>query len=375
MSIIFQPLNIGSMQVKNRIVRSATYEGMADEIGAPTEPLMKMTEDLAKGEVGLVVPGFFYVSPEGKGTPHHSSIATDETMPSIKKMVDRVHGAGSKVCAQIVHCGRQTNPDWIGGQTPLGPSPVTFAPTGITPRQMTLEDIHRVIDAFGQAALRAKKIGFDAVQLHSTHGYLLSAFNSGYTNRRTDEYGGSPEKRMRMVLEVYRKVRETVGRDYPVMIKLNSADYIEGGVTIDESKIIALRLAEEGMDAIEMSGGIVEGSKRSAWTGIKTEEEEAYYLPYAEEVKRLVGDRAKVIAVGGFKSPRVVERVLEEGRADFVALSRPLIREPFLIKSWKEGDMKRADCISCNLCLSEVMTGGRTRCHPLEKERAKLQKK
>ncbi len=152
------------------------------------------------------------------------------------------------------------------------------------------------------------------------------------------------------------------------MIKMNSADYIDGGITIDESKLIALRLAEEGIDAIEMSGGIVEGSKRSAWTGIKTEEDEGYYLPYAEEVKKLVGDRAKVIAVGGFKSPAVVERVLEEGKADFVALSRPLIREPDLVKRWKEGDTKRADCISCNMCLSEVATGGQTRCHPLEKE-------
>ncbi len=372
MSIIFEPMNINSMEVKNRIVRSATYEGMADEIGLPTEPLMRMNEDLAMGEVGLVVPGFFYVSPDGRGAAGQASLAIDETVSAVKKMVDRVHAGGAKVCAQIVHCGRQSHPDLLNGQLPIGPSLVTFAPTGITPREMTVEDIHRVIDCFGEAARRAKEAGFDAVQIHSAHGYLLSAFNSGFSNRRTDEYGGSPENRMRMVLEAYRKVREAVGPDYPVMIKMNSADYIDGGITIDESKLIALRLAEEGIDAIEMSGGIVEGSKRSAWTGIKTEEDEGYYLPYAEEVKKLVGDRAKVIAVGGFKSPAVVERVLEEGKADFVALSRPLIREPDLVKRWKEGDTKRADCISCNMCLSEVATGGQTRCHPLEKEQAKL---
>jgi 2,4-dienoyl-CoA reductase-like NADH-dependent reductase (Old Yellow Enzyme family) len=373
MSVIFEPMSINNMEVKNRIVRSATYEGMADEIGAPTESLMAMTENLARGEVGLVVPGFLYVSHDGKGGPLQTSIATDETVPVLKKLVDRVHQAGGKVCAQIVHCGRQTHPDIIGGETPIGPSPVTFAPTGITPREMTGEDIRRVINDFGEGARRVKEAGFDAVQIHSAHGYLLSAFNSGFTNRRTDEYGGSLENRMRMVVEVYRKVREVVGPDYPVMVKMNSEDYVEGGITIDESKYIALRLAEEGIDAIEMSGGIVEGSRRSAWTKINTEEEEGYYLSFAEEVKKLVGDKTKVIAVGGFKSPAVIEKALQEGKADFVALSRPLIREPDLVKKWKEGDMKRADCISCNLCLSEVQTGGPTRCHPLEKERAKLQ--
>ncbi len=211
MSIIFEPMNINSMEVKNRIVRSATYEGMADEIGLPTEPLMRMNEDLAIGEVGLVVPGFFYVSPDGRGAAGQASLAIDETVSAVKKMVDRVHAGGAKVCAQIVHCGRQSHSDLLNGQLPIGPSPVTFAPTGITPREMTVEDIHRVIDCFGEAARRAKEAGFDAVQIHSAHGYLLSAFNSGFSNRRTDEYGGSPENRMRMVLEAYRKVREAVG--------------------------------------------------------------------------------------------------------------------------------------------------------------------
>lgn len=368
MSIIFEPMNINSMEVKNRIVRSATYEGMADERGYPTEALHKMNEDLAKGEVGLVVPGFLYVTSDGKGVPFQSSVDSDDTLPGLKEMVDRVHAAGAKVCAQIVHCGRQSNPDYIGGRTPLGPSPVTFGPTGITPREMTNEDINLVIEGFGEGARRVKEAGFDAVQIHSAHGYLLSAFNSGYTNRRTDEYGGSPQNRMRMILEVYGKVREEVGPDYPVLVKMNSEDYIEGGITISESRNIAFRLAEEGIDAIEMSGGMVEGSKRSAWTQINSEEDEGYYLGFAEEVKKQVGDKTKVIAVGGFKSPGVVEQALEEGKADFVALCRPLIREPDLVKKWKEGDQKKADCISCNLCLTEVQTGGRTRCHPLEKE-------
>ncbi len=368
MSIIFEPMTINGMEVKNRIVRSATYEGMADEPGYPTERLIKMTEDLAKGEVGLVVPGFLYVSDDGKATPRQTSIASDDTVPRLKKLVDRVHAAGGKVCAQIVHAGRQSHPDLIGGLTPIGPSPVTFTPSKITPREMTIEDIKRVIDDFGEGARRAKEAGFDAVQLHSAHGYLISAFNSGYSNIRTDQYGGSLENRMRFALEVYGKVREKVGPDYPVMIKLNSADFTENGTTIDESKQIALRLAEEGIDAIEVSGGTMEGTKSPAWPKINSDTDEGYYLSYAETIKELVGDKSKVIAVGGFRSPGVIEQALEAGKADFVAICRPLIREPDLALKWKEGNLKRGDCISCNLCFAESGKEGGTCCGYLKKQ-------
>jgi 2,4-dienoyl-CoA reductase-like NADH-dependent reductase (Old Yellow Enzyme family) len=234
---------------------------------------------------------------------------------------------------------------------------------------MTREDIKEVVKAFGQAARRVKQSGFDAVQLHCAHGYLLCAFISPYANRRTDEYGGSVENRARMVLETYREVRKEVGGDYPVLVKMNAEDLLDGGLTIDQSAKIAGWLAEEGIDAIEISAGGSEGNTRSARTNIKTPEQEAYLLPYAREFKKHTGS-VPLILVGGMRSPEVVEKVLEEGCVDYVSICRPLIREPHLVKRWKEGNREKARCVSCNLCYSEVWSGP-TYCHVSEKEKQK----
>jgi 2,4-dienoyl-CoA reductase-like NADH-dependent reductase (Old Yellow Enzyme family) len=366
MSIIFQPGRIGNLEIKNRIVRSATYEGMGTAQGEVTDGLVRMNEDLAKGEVGLIVAGFSYVMSNGRGAPYMTAICSDDYIAGFNQIAERVHAAGGKICAQIAHCGRKTRPEIIGGETPMGPSPIPFTTTNITPREMTKDDIDEVVGAFAQAARRVKDAGFDAVQLHSAHGYLLSAFISPYANRRTDEYGGSVENRARMLLEVYRAVRDTVGSSFPILIKINADDLLDGGLTIDQSAKIAGWLAEEGIDAIEISAGGAEGNTRSARTEIKTPEQEAYLLPYALEFRKQVGS-VPLILVGGMRSPEVVEKVLEEGGADFASICRPLIWEPHLIKRWMEGDREKARCISCNLCYSDVWRGP-TYCHVLKKQ-------
>jgi len=369
MSAIFQPGKIGNLDVKNRIVRSATYEGMATSDGKVTDNLLNMYRELAAGEVGLIVTGFSYIMENGRGAPYMTAIHKDDYIPGFNELAKKVHESGGKICSQIAHCGRKTSPEIIGGETPMGPSPVPYTTTNITPREMTREDIKEVVKAFGQAARRVKQSGFDAVQLHCAHGYLLCAFISPYANRRTDEYGGSVENRARMVLETYREVRKEVGGDYPVLVKMNAEDLLDGGLTIDQSAKIAGWLAEEGIDAIEISAGGSEGNTRSARTNIKTPEQEAYLLPYAREFKKHTGS-VPLILVGGMRSPEVVEKVLEEGCVDYVSICRPLIREPHLVKRWKEGNREKARCVSCNLCYSEVWSGP-TYCHVSEKEKQK----
>jgi 2,4-dienoyl-CoA reductase-like NADH-dependent reductase (Old Yellow Enzyme family) len=367
MAAIFRPGRIGNLEVKNRIVRSATYEGMATSDGEMTDDLLNMYKELAVGEVGLIVTGFSYVMGNGKGAPYMTAIDKDDYIAGFSKLAQEVHRAGGKICSQIAHCGRKTAPELIGGKTPMGPSPVPYTSTNITPREMTKDDITEVVKAFGQSARRVKQSGFDAVQLHCAHGYLLSAFMSPYANRRTDEYGGSVQNRARFLLETYREVRKEVGGDYPVLVKMNAEDLLDGGLTIDQSARIAGWLAEEGIDAIEISAGGVEGKVRSARTGIKTPEQEAYLLPYALEFKKHVGS-VLLILVGGFRSPEVVEKVLGGGCADFVSICRPAIWEPYLVKRWKEGDREKARCISCNSCYSEISSGP-TYCHVLKKEK------
>ncbi|MDH5747466.1 MAG: NADH:flavin oxidoreductase, partial [Candidatus Bathyarchaeota archaeon] len=214
--------------------------------------------------------------------------------------------------------------------------------------------------------------GFDAVQLHGAHGYLLSEFLSPYTNRRTDEYGGDTENRMRIVENIYNRTVEKIGRDFPVLIKINVSDFLEGGIDLNESQKIAERLSNLGIGAIETSGGMFETRKynknlTASRIKIDSKDKEAYFLPYAREIKKVIS--IPLILVGGIRSLDVIEKILAEDSADFISMSRPLIREPDLPNKWlKRIDKSTADCISCNACYKSLMNGG-VRCIQKEKER------
>ena len=375
-SLVFEPKEIGGMVIKNRLVRAATTEGMASEDGSVTDELVELYKTLAEGGVGLMITGYAYVQPSGKAIPRQTGIYKDDLIPGWRKIADTVHehGDGCKVAMQLVHCGRQS---WFLEKT-MAPSAVFEPVVNIMPREMTVEEIEETVEAFAEAARRAKEAGFDAVQLHVAHGYLLSEFLSPYTNRRTDEYGGNTEKRVKIVEDIYKRTIEKVGKDFPVLIKMNVDDFLEGGINLDESKKIAERLSKMGFAAIETSGGMEETATRSeeelGWRpvsptcsriDIRSKDKEAYHLPYAREIKKLID--VPLILVGGIRSLDVIEKILAEGSADFVALSRPLIRQPDLPNRWLKGiGGLTADCISCNGCVGSLFVGG-VRC--VQKER------
>jgi len=349
MSILFEPVKVGSMIVKNRFVRSATAERAVDEKGFVTDAMLDLYRRLSEGGVGMLITGHAYVHPTGRTSLHQAAIHTDEYIPRLTELADATHEAAEdcKVVVQISHGGRQVSPDSVA--EPIAPSAIIDQDSGITPREMTEAEIEACIDAFAQAARRAQEAGFDGVQLHSAHGFLISEFNSPYTNRRTDKWGGSLENRMRFLMEVYNRVCQTVGEDYPVLIKLNAADYLpESGLTIAESVEIAKALSNAGIDAIEPSGGMYESiENQGAARKVRSTDEEAYFTSNAAKIKEIVD--VPVILVGGLLSVAIMENVIQEGIADMVSMSRPFIRELDLPNKIKAGKTK-ADCISCNVC-------------------------
>ena len=243
------------MTLANRFVRSATWEGLASREGSVTPKLTKMMVELARNEVGLIISGYTFVSPEGQSSPGQLAIHDDRFVAGLWAMVEAVHKAGGKIALQIVHGGRFADFALTGLQ-PIGPSAV--AKDGQTTcRAMSKPDIANIISAFTQAAVRAKQAGFDAIQLHAAHGFLLSQFLSPALNQRTDEYGGTLENRARFLLEVVRSIRKATGPGYPLLIKLNSEDFLEGGLTRDEAVQVAAMLEVASVDAIEFSGGTV----------------------------------------------------------------------------------------------------------------------
>ena len=347
MSVLFKPQKIGRLEIPNRLVRSATAERMARPDGTCGPQMEKLYSDLARGGAGLIILGHACVREDGRNRYSMTGIYDDNHIPGLMKVVEAIHKYGAKAVSQINHAGRQTTPAVIG-KTPMAPSAVTNKGTGLTPREMTLVEIDDAIEAFGRAARRATAAGFDAVQIHGAHGFLISEFNSPYTNTRQDEWGGTAEKRMRFITEVYREVRRQVGDDYPVLVKLNAEDCLEGGITVEEVSEIAMRLERLGIDAIEISGGMAESKVGTIRAGIDSREKEAYFLPYAKRLKEAVS--IPLLLVGGIRSLEIADEILDRGWADFISLSRPLIREPNLPNEWKNGRTEKAACISCGKC-------------------------
>jgi 2,4-dienoyl-CoA reductase-like NADH-dependent reductase (Old Yellow Enzyme family) len=343
MTKLFEAGRIAGLTLDNRLVRSATAEYMADEAGRPEPPLVEMYEALARGGVGLIITGHAFVHRNGRRHLKMTGVHDDALIPSLEALTRAVHDQGGKVVMQINHGGRRCAEDAIVGE-PLAPSPVPQTRGGPRPREMSEAQIREVIGAYGQAAGRARAAGFDGVQLHGAHGYLINQFNSPAANWRKDSWGGSVARRFRFLEEVAAAVRDEVGDDYPLLIKLGIQDFVRDGLTLDEGVEIVRHLAEWGIDALEISGGMGGQNIRK---DILHPDEEAYFLPQARKAREATD--LPLILVGGFRSKSVMERILEEGTADFISLCRPLIREPDLPQRLQEGQDK-ASCISCNRC-------------------------
>ncbi|HAM49307.1 MAG TPA: NADH-dependent flavin oxidoreductase, partial [Nitrospiraceae bacterium] len=253
MKKLFETTTINGVTLGNRFVRSATWEGMCAKDGRPTAKLISCYRDLAAGNIGLIITGYAFVRPDGKQLPGKMGIHTNDFAADMRTLTEAVHNEGGKICIQLVHAGGQTTTE-MAGRRPLAPSAVKVEQFPEEPEAMTKKDIDEIVLAFGDGARRAKEYGFDAIQLHAAHGYLVNQFLSPLTNRRTDGYGGSVENRCRFLLEVYHCVRFEVGSDFPIFAKLNGSDNLEGGLDLSDA-VYAARLLDKGeIDAIEVSG-------------------------------------------------------------------------------------------------------------------------
>ena len=360
MSILFDETEINGMILRNRFVRSATWEGMCTDEGRCTKELVKFTADLAKGGVGLIVMGHAYVQQNGKATPRQTGIYSDHLIDSLQPVPEEVHRYGAKVAIQLSRSGGNTNQAW----RPLpiiGPS--TFKNRfGNEVKEMTLKEIEEVVEAFALAARRIVAAGFDAIQIHSAHGYLNNQFLSPHWNKRKDAYGGPIENRARLLFEITQRIRQVVGQEVPLLVKINGEDFVEGGLSLSDTLWVCKELPAMGIDAIEVSGGCREAGEKFIFvrTGIKEPDDEAYFLKQATSIKE--GTSVPVITVGGIRSFEVAERIITEGNADYIALSRPLIREANLINRWRSGDRAKAKCLSDNQCLNGALEGGAVHC-------------
>ncbi|MDX9714671.1 MAG: NADH:flavin oxidoreductase [Dissulfurispiraceae bacterium] len=344
----FSPFRLKNLTLKNRIVRSATFEKRADIDGFATDYLASLYKDLAKGGAGLIISGSALVHISGRILPQMICIHNDHYTEKLKKVTEAVHRYPSKIFIQLVHGGRQSHPKMLGREAPLAPSAVHDPSTNITPQEMTIEQIWEIIESFANSARRAMESGFDGIQLHGAHGYLISSFLSPHTNQRDDYWGGDEVRRFHFIEEVYKAIRDETGEQYPLTIKINSSDFINGGLEIQESVRIARQLQILGFDAVEVSGGMYEAGKKTVRTAINTTEQEAYFRSASAEFKKEL--YIPVILSGGIRSLSVMDDILGSSHADLVALSRPLIREPDLPNQMMAGKQK-ADCISCNGCM------------------------
>ena len=359
MSRLFEESSINKMPLKNRFVRAATWEGLATEKGEATSELIEMMASLAKGSVGLIVTSHSYVSQEGQGTPWQLGVYDDNLISKLETMASAVHENNGKIVMQLAHAGLYAEVK-LTGQAALAVSASDDFPEGNV-RTITQEDIQYLVLSYAQAAKRARMAGFDGIEIHSGHGYLLSQFLSPAYNKRQDEYGGAIENRARIHLQIYQAIREVVGTDYPILVKMNGADFIENGLTKEDSLQAAKLFADAGFDAIEVSGGIIRTGKRSpSRPGITTEDKEAYFKEYAKHFKRNI--KTPLILVGGLRSVTVADKIVSEGIADYISMSRPLIREPDLINRWKNGDLRKAECKSDNLCFNPGFEGHGVHC-------------
>jgi 2,4-dienoyl-CoA reductase-like NADH-dependent reductase (Old Yellow Enzyme family) len=386
--LLFTPQKIGNVEIKNRFVRAATYEGMADESGRVTDGLVSVYSSLAQGDIGLILSSFMYVHPLGQALKNQIGIHRDDVIPGLSRLARAVHDGGGKIAFELTHSGRQAKPELIG-KRPLGPSAKHRDPTFfIKPAEMTGKDIREVIAAFIAAAKRAVTAGGDIIYVHAGGGDLLNQFLSPYFNCRRDEWGGSVENRFRIVREIIESVKASVS-NVPILVKMNAEDFTPApGITPDLAKEYTARLAEIGVDALELTSGIKFYNFMNCWRGEVPIKElmralpawkkpigfikmkrwagnynliEGWNLDYLRMVKPVTGKMA-LFLVGGMRRIEHMEEVLKKGEADFICLCRPFIRQPGLVKKFREG-LKEGTCRSCNRCFAAAANNIPTRCY------------
>lgn len=337
MKNLFDKTSIGPMKLKNRFIRGAAGD-LHSNNGHPSDIDIALYKELAKGGVGTIITGFAYVTDSDNPLVGSFGIYEDSFIPEYKKLTDIVHQYDANIILQLVHYGSQLLIPEPKNRV-LAPSAVEYMGSNIMPEEMTIEEIKSIQEAFADAAVRAKEAGFDGVELHGAHGFLLNQFLTPYTNRRTDEYGGPIENRARMVLETYNLVREKVGAEYPVLIKVSCTDGIDEGISMEDYKYLCRELSRLGISAIEVSG---------AWHNYKPKDE-FYFKEYAKQAAE--ENDVPIILVGGNRNYEGMTSILNETSIEYFSMCRPLISEPDLINRYENGDTTKTKCISCNGCL------------------------
>lgn len=351
---LFEPGRIGRMELKNRLVMAPMGTRTSDDEGFITQRTIDFYVARANGGVGLIISQTTPCVPEKVRTPDRAYLDDDKFIPSLSKLAEAVHAHGSKMAIQLVHYGVAAAPMRVSLEHPelielVGPSAVPSVRFSETPREMSRQDIEFFVESFAEGARRVKDAGFDAVEIHGAHGYLISTFLSPRSNIRTDEYGGSPENRARFACEIISRARQKVGPDFPIIFRFSGSDFLEGGISIDDSVRQAPLFVQAGADALHVSSSVWDSSP---WMF------PCYIFPYgaithlAQAVKRAVD--VPVITVGKLGEPVVAERVLEEGKADFIAIGRGLLADPELPNKAREGRLDDiCRCIYCNMCTTQ----------------------
>ena len=371
---LFSPLRIGSLEISGRIAKTATSETRATADGHVTDELLAFYEPIVRAGTPLVITGNIYVMPQGKSTPLQCGIDDDDKLPGLRRWTELAHRHGSRIVAQLNHCGRQNIPAAVGLKEAVSASNVTEKLMGTKPRPLSRGEIHDTVDAFAEAAVRASRAGFDGVQIHIGHGYLLNQFLAPYTNRRTDAYGGSLENRMRIVRETLGAIRHRVGRDYPIIAKLNGADLLHGrrGATTKELLAVAKVLEGDGLDGVEITVGhyesglpMMRGNFDTFFSTMATHgaarntsaarrfglrlvspllakacnalwpTQEGFNRHYARLFRREL--TMPVLCVGGFHTREGMESALASGDCDGVTIGRAMIANPWLVRDLREG--------------------------------------
>ncbi len=388
-SPLFRPITIGRLSLPGRLIKTATAETRATHDGFVTPELLQFYIPIAQGGTPLIITGNMYVCRQGKSAPRQLGVDDDDKIAGLRQLTNAVHAHGARMFAQLNHCGRQVVPAFAGLREAVSASAVKELVTGTVPRELTLVEIERVIDAYAAAAWRCKQAGFDGVQIHAANGYLMSQFLTPHTNRRTDRYGGSFDHRLNMLREVFRAIRARVGRDFPIIIKLNGSDDLplRHGLKTGDLVKIAQSMEAEGADAVEISVGHYESGMpmvhgtfakclhnmtkggmrylpffrrwgfRLLWPVLAVifdvlwPRREGFNLAYAREFRRKLS--IPVICVGGFRTRAAMEAALGDDGCDMVSAGRPFLADPFFYRHLRN-DEAGPRCLDCNACIGHL---------------------
>lgn len=361
MSKLFTPFKIGNLLIKNRFVRSATTSYWSDDQGILSDSIIEHYKELAEGDIGLIIKGHSYINEIGKAHSKQSGLSSKKHLPRMKELTDLVHSYGSKIIAQINHGGYTARADRATASS--------YSRDNLEARELSLDEISSIVEDFAKAAEYAIEAGFDGIQIHAAHGYLVSQFLSDMVNKREDKYGGSLEKRAQLLLEIYDAIRERIGSEAIIGVKMNCDDFAnEKGLTVSDSTSVAKMLKERGIDFIEISGGGPEQDREIRKTRGRAEKNKGYseatWGKHAEKFRETVPD-LPLILVDGIRSRKTMDALLENDVVDFISMSKPFIIEPDLVKLLIDGQDKTS-CIDCGECISrEFFAKMMLRCHHL----------